>query len=182
MSPQEYIKTHLIGVEGGYVNDPSDSGGETIWGITKNTAVANGYTGAMKDITKDQAADIYYKAFFLANKLDLIYDVDPVIAFEILDTVVNTGSGTKWLQEILNACNNIGTLYPDITVDGKYGNQTVAAMKALYSKRGESQASKVLLIGLNAKQFNYYLDLVQRREKDEKFFWGWITNRVVAQL
>lgn len=182
MTPQEYIKTHIIAVEGGYVNDPADSGGETIWGITKRTAIANGYAGNMKDMTKDQAADIYYKAFYLANKLDLIYAVDPIIAFEILDTAVNTGGKLEWLQELLNLANNGGTQWPDIVVDGKYGQKTVNAMNSLYAMRGYDSASKFLLVGLNAYQFKFYSDLALKRPKDEKFFWGWVNNRVINQL
>ena len=30
----------VIGHEGGYVNHPSDPGGETNWGVTRNTARA----------------------------------------------------------------------------------------------------------------------------------------------
>ena len=38
----------VLSHEGGYVNHPKDPGGETNWGITKRTALANGYTGAMR--------------------------------------------------------------------------------------------------------------------------------------
>ena len=49
----------IIDREAGYVNDPSDSGGETNWGITKHTALLNGYSGEMVNMTRDQAFDIY---------------------------------------------------------------------------------------------------------------------------
>jgi lysozyme family protein len=35
----------LIDVEGGYTNNPDDSGGETMWGVTIAVARRNGYTG-----------------------------------------------------------------------------------------------------------------------------------------
>ena len=41
------IVTALFAVEGGYVNDPRDPGGETNHGITKAVAVDAGYLGAM---------------------------------------------------------------------------------------------------------------------------------------
>ena len=46
---------NMIGHEGGYVNDPRDPGGETNHGVTKRVAVANGYTGSMKDLPLDTA-------------------------------------------------------------------------------------------------------------------------------
>ncbi|MCW8621188.1 glycosyl hydrolase 108 family protein, partial [Acinetobacter baumannii] len=36
--------------EGGYINHPSDPGGETNYGITKSVARQYGYKGSMKDI------------------------------------------------------------------------------------------------------------------------------------
>ena len=43
----------ILVVEGGYVNHPSDPGGETNYGITKSTAVRHGYTGSMVDLPKE---------------------------------------------------------------------------------------------------------------------------------
>ena len=41
---KEKIISEIIRIEGGYVNDPSDSGGETRYGITKAVALENNYT------------------------------------------------------------------------------------------------------------------------------------------
>lgn len=41
------IIDEIIRVEGGYVNDPADSGGETNFGVTVAVARAHGYTGAI---------------------------------------------------------------------------------------------------------------------------------------
>lgn len=40
----------LIAIEGGYSNDPDDSGGETTWGVTERRARKFGYTGPMIDM------------------------------------------------------------------------------------------------------------------------------------
>ena len=54
----------VLAHEGGYVNHPQDPGGETNHGITLRTARANGYSGAMRDMTRAQAVEIYRKAFW----------------------------------------------------------------------------------------------------------------------
>lgn len=50
--------------EGGYVNHPSDPGGETNYGITKATAKANGYTGSMRSIPMSVVERIYAGKFW----------------------------------------------------------------------------------------------------------------------
>ena len=56
---KEKIINEIIRVEGGYVNDPRDSGGETNFGITVAVARANGYNGRMDCMPRDVAFDIY---------------------------------------------------------------------------------------------------------------------------
>lgn len=43
----------VLSHEGGYVNHPKDPGGETNWGITKRTAMANGFNGSMRAMTRE---------------------------------------------------------------------------------------------------------------------------------
>lgn len=45
------IINEIINSEGGYVNDPSDSGGETKYGITFATARSCGITKQIEDLT-----------------------------------------------------------------------------------------------------------------------------------
>src|SRR6266478_2656628 len=48
----------LIGNEGGYVFDPRDPGGETMYGITSRVAAKHGYAGAMRDLPLELAKSI----------------------------------------------------------------------------------------------------------------------------
>lgn len=80
------IFDRLIGHEGGYVNHPQDPGGETHWGITKRTAVANGYMYAMKNMTREQAYQIYEKAFWQRYRCA---ELKPAVAYQFFDAVVN---------------------------------------------------------------------------------------------
>ena len=60
------ILEHVLANEGGYVDDPRDAGGETMLGITKAVARANGYAGPMRDLTRAKALDIYRGQYVIA--------------------------------------------------------------------------------------------------------------------
>ena len=80
--------------EGGYVNHPADSGGETNFGITK--AVYDMYRKSknlpqrsVKNITSEEIEEIYYKKYYQASGADKI--ADEVLALIHFDTAVNMG-------------------------------------------------------------------------------------------
>lgn len=54
----------VLKIEGGYVNDPDDPGGETNYGITKAVARSHGYNGSMKEMPKSKAIEIYKKSYW----------------------------------------------------------------------------------------------------------------------
>ena len=110
------IFNRLIGHEGGYVNDPRDPGGETNWGITKRTAQANGYTGNMKTMTRQQAYEIYYRAFWLRYNCEQMPDA---VAYQFFDAAVNHGFGnaSRMLQRA------VGVL--DDGIIGKYSLEAI---------------------------------------------------------
>lgn len=169
----------LIGKEGGYTNDPRDSGGETIWGITKFTADSFGYKGDMKLMTKDQAKEIYRARYWIQPKFDQVYKINPAIAMEMFDTGVNMGSGTavKFLQRALNVLNNGGTTYPDMAVDGGLGAMTLAALQKFLDTR-KQDGVVVMMKMLNAQQAVKYMEISENAAKNEAFMYGWVHNRV----
>jgi Putative secretion activating protein len=169
----------LIGREGGYVNDPKDPGGETIWGITKAVARENGYTGPMRAMTRDQAKAIYRAKYWAKPGLYLIAPLSAAIAEEVFDTGVNMGTGTAgmMLQRALNALNRQGKDYADIKVDGAIGPATTAALKAFLTKRG-AKGETVMLKALNCLQGARYIEIAEAREASEAFVFGWLDNRV----
>ena len=83
MNFQECLN-EVLKKEGGYVNDPNDSGGETNYGITKNVAVSFGYNGNMKTIPMDIVAQIYKKKYWDALRLDDISVLFPKTAKKII--------------------------------------------------------------------------------------------------
>jgi lysozyme family protein len=179
MSQKDKIINHIIKIEGGYVNDPSDSGGETNWGITKSVARANGYYGDMKDMPKSKAFEIYEKKYWHSLRLDDVEELDRDVAAELADTGINMGTGraAEFLQRSLNVLNNRGQHYPDLVVDRSIGPATISALTAYKQRRGK-EGMKILFQMLNCLQGAYYVTLSERREKDEKFIYGWFKNRV----
>lgn len=170
----------IIRVEGGYVNDPSDSGGETNWGITVKTARLYGYTGSMKTMTQGDAEAIYIERYWNPLKLDLIADIAPQTTEELLDISVNMGvrRAGEFLQRLLNVMNNRGRYYDDIDADGIVGGRTLEALHSYIGVRGRD-GDRVLMGALNCMQGGFYIDLAERRSKDERFVYGWLKNRVV---
>lgn len=174
----------VLRAEGGYVNNPNDPGGETMYGITVATARANGYTGAMKDLPKEVARQIYYKRYVVEPGFDKLLDKAPYVAAELVDSGVNLGPAwpAKWLQIALNAFNDGGTLYPDLVVDGKLGPATYAAFDAYMRRRKRDDGERVMVVALNCLQGARYLELCQTNRKLEEFEYGWLRNRVAAHV
>ncbi|NYT81457.1 glycoside hydrolase family 108 protein [Alcaligenaceae bacterium] len=109
----------LIGHEGGYVNHPDDPGGETNWGITLRTARESGYTGSMRNLTREQAREIYRVAYWQRARCD---EFDGAIAFQVFDAAVNHGIGNsiRFLQRAAGVAD-----------DGAIGPVTMAAVRAM---------------------------------------------------
>jgi len=57
------------------------------------------------------------------------------------------------------------------------GPRTLAALKTYIYIRKEAGCA-VLHRALNALQGAFYISLVERRQKDERFVYGWFANRV----
>lgn len=170
----------VIKIEGGYVNDPSDSGGETKYGITAAVARRNGYTGRMKDLSYADAYKIYERLYWKSLRLDDVIEMSKELAWELFDTGVNMGVGRagSFLQRGLNVMNNGGKFYDDLNVDGAVGPKTLGALNAYYARRGV-EGMVVLTELLNCLQGAFYVTLAERRQKDEKFIYGWFKHRVV---
>jgi len=179
MSLKNEIINDILSVEGGYVNDPSDSGKETNHGITIKVARDYGFNGSMKELSKDLAYEIYSAKYWDALKLDDIEELSEKIAGEVADTGVNMGvsRAAKFLQRSLSVLNKKGLLFNDLVADGKIGLKTITAMATYIEHRGKG-GETVLYNMLNCLQGAFYVELAERREKDEKFIYGWFKNRI----
>lgn len=162
----------VLAHEGGYVNHPSDKGGETIWGVTIGTARRFGYTGPMRTMTRAQAIEIYRKLFW-ENRFDRIAFM-PKLAYSLMDFGVNSGPGrpAEALQRALNVLNNGGKRWPDLTVDGSIGGQTVAALSACRTVMPD--AEELLDFAVNSLRVAFIINFAERDPKQEVFMLGWL--------
>lgn len=169
---KQRIIDDVIQLEGKYSNDPFDSGGETCWGITKQTARRNGYLGPMQDLPLATAKDIYADEFWVDNKMDAVYDMSPLVSSEMYEVGVNGGTARPWniAQRVLNAMNK--GEWDVLTVEGVADQQTIDALKKAIESRGEKYIFNIF----NQGQFAFYLELTERRPKDRLYFNGWITR------
>ena len=136
--------------EGGYVNDPTDLGGETNFGITKRF-----YPDVdIKNLTKEGAKEIYKRDYWDKNKCG---DLPSQLRHIYFDMCVNMGKRTA-VKVLQRAAVNKGK---DIEVDGGLGPATLAAVKNVELER------------VRAYRVKYYVDLVNKKPEQEKFYFGW---------
>lgn len=178
-SLKQTVIDDIIDIEGDYSDNKDDSGGETRWGITKAVARANGYKGDMRDLPRALAFAVYEDRYWKPLQLDTIAELSPKIAAELADTGINQGIGraAEFLQRCLNVLNKQGLLYPDLKVDGSLGPATLRNLRSFLLTRGRP-GELVLFRMLNCLQGAFYVELAEKRQKDETFVFGWFQNRV----
>lgn len=112
---------HVIGIEGGYVNDPKDPGGETKFGISRRAYPAED----IRNLSLERAKFLYRRDYWDAIKGDAL--PYPLNLF-VFDAAVNQGvdPAIRLLQKTLN-----------VAQDGVLGGQTIKAAQAM---RNESVA------------------------------------------
>lgn len=159
----EFMIRDLIKREGGYVNDPNDSGGPTKYGITQRTLSAwrevSCSVSDVKNLTEDEALAIYRAEYYLLPRIDAL----PVsLQKHVFDIGVNSGPRTaiRLLQRSIN------TFGKNIVEDGIIGPQTLDALNG------------VSLIAVNdtlvSLRIDFYNDIVNKEPGNKRFLNGWI--------
>lgn len=165
----------VVAVEGGYVNNPADPGGETNHGITVQVARDNGYQGPMRELPLAVAEDIYTKSYIETPNFHRVIAMSPAVGKKLVDVGVNAGQAraARWFQVALNHLSRGGADFQQVEVDGQVGNQSLAAYKALERKRGRIKACELVLKLVDAQQGAHYMSL-----NKPMFIVGWADNRL----
>ncbi|MDH5855683.1 glycoside hydrolase family 108 protein [Lampropedia aestuarii] len=169
----------VVAIEGGYSNDPNDSGGETNHGITVAVARDHGFTGAMADLTVEKAQEIYAESYIKKPKFDLVLALSPAVGAKLTDIGVNAGPGraARWLQQSLNDLSRGGRDYAIVAADGDIGPRTIAAYEALVKRRGRIKACELTLKLLDGYQAAHYSTLA-KGVANSSFMVGWVDHRL----
>ncbi len=143
--------------EGGYIDDPSDKGGETKFGISKRA-----YPDVdIKNLTINGAKTIYKRDYWDKIKADDINS--QAVANDLFDTAVNMGARTA--SKILQGCANT---HPD----GYIGANSLKAINATNEE--------LLLLRFKLAKIARYAYITKKRPENKKYLLGWINRTLGA--
>lgn len=152
------VKEGLIGTPQqrravGYVNDPTDMGGETKFGVAKN----GNPDLNIRTLDWAGASSVYYKRYWLAASCDKLTEFAPRVAVLHFDGAVNHGviRANRFLQRALG-----------VKEDGVIGNQTLGVAKLA------NQISLCHTICDIREKF--YRDIVANKPAQVRFLNGWL--------
>lgn len=130
MGQFEEHATKVLTFEGGLVDNPRDPGGITKYGISLRAYPHLGTSG-IKNLTKDEALEIYRRDYWDPIRGDDIGELSPRLALVVFDTAVHSGTvqAAKLLQSALGEIEKVP--HPD----GIIGSQTLAALKLVNCER-----------------------------------------------
>lgn len=180
-------------IEKGYVDNKRDLGGKTRFGVTEGLAQQYRhlwpkykFNGVMSELPLDLAKEIYFLEFWVPLRLGQIARFSPELSHRIFDFAVNTGKGNAVtaLQRLLNVLNHRQEYYPDIRVDGGFGDMTFNTVVAYFKTKGQRpNVDKHLELGMLALQLSHYVNISESRpnEDNEVFTEGWF-NRAVSEF
>lgn len=155
--------------EGGFSDNPHDSGGATMKGITQRVfdsylAMHHRPHAPVRAISDSEVSDIYESQYWKLCKCDMLPEELAIVVF---DTAVNTGCSRaiKILQATL-----------DINADGIIGGGTLGAVADFCKSDAEIA---FLADSYLTKRENFYRNLVTLKPGNQGFLKGWL-NRTQA--
>ena len=147
--------------EGGYVNDPLDSGGRTNLGVTQRVweeFVGHPVTEAdMKALTPEKIAPMYKLKYWNPSYCEVL---PKGLDYVVFDFAVNAGTGrsVKTLQQAIGC-----------VADGVIGPKTMATIN--------DANPKDLITKFSDARADFYQGIVARKPDQARFIKGWL-NRV----
>jgi len=195
-----------LGLEGGYVDDPVDPGGETNHGVTVAVARDNGFRGEMIDLKRECDYSVRLPASIAATlDPEVIEDAetdddgDEPCAAQIYyrDYVEKPGFVPlfvidPWVaREVFDTAINMGPSRPSrffqrsvnrlcgtqLVVDGKIGPQTIKAWDDCRTNL-DIPVCQAMIHDLDRQQRDEYLRLIRNNPSLNRFRRGWLNHRI----
>lgn len=146
--------------EGGFVNNPADPGGATLWGVTlktyRNNFGRDKTIDDLKRMTYQEWRMIMKNGYWDKCKGDLIKNQS--VAEILADWCVNAGTvAIKRVQWILG-----------VSVDGIIGKKTIAALN--------NMDQRYLHYTIKEARVKYYKDLAEKKSQLSIFLNGWLNR------
>lgn len=153
---------YLLQEEGGWSNNPSDTGGKTMWGVTQG--VYDDYRSRLKQlpkqsvskVTKAEARELYDIMYWRASACDRL---PWPISYLVFDAAVNSGTNRaiRWMQAGLS-----------LPQDSRVGQGTLAAAQQAVATGNGSAMLEIV-----AARAEFLARLVQRSPSQATFLVGW---------
>lgn len=159
--------------EGGFVDDPVDTGGATNYGVSLRWLRSLGTEGDIdgdgdvdwrdvKGLTREQAIELYRTKWWAPYAYESIANIG--VCAKAFDLAVNMGSSQahRLLQRAVRAAGG------KVVEDGKFGPKTLEAVNAADGRS--------LLCALRSEAAGYYRGLVVAKQEREKWLNGWLNR------
>lgn len=170
MANFETAVAKMLAHEGGYVNDPSDPGGETYKGVARKMFskwdgwvtidILKRKPGFPATLDKDLALHEKIEQFYKVNFWDKVRGdeiANDEVAFSIFDFAVNAGVGVSsaLAQRVVEA-----------KPDGVIGPKTIAEINKFDPEH--------FLAAFTVAKIARYAYIVKNRPESRKYFYGWV--------
>jgi len=181
----ERAYSRLKEIEGGLSDHPSDSGGETAYGWTYDTAKDAGWKGLkskfLKEFTIEDSEKLLFSYYWERLMLQKVAESCENVSFQILDFAFHAGEekSIKAFQTGLNLFNRKQKDYEDIKVDGIIGKKTIGAYDGLVKTRSQATTGKLLTAFITVEHGHHLNTVSEKWEKNEDFMVGWYLKRII---
>ena len=160
---------YMLKNEGGYVNNSTDPGGETKYGISQRS-----YPNLnIRELSLKDAQKIYFCDYWLKGKFEQIPDEN--VATQLFDLSVNLGIRATTIV-LQRALRSVGI---NVVEDGLLGPQTLSGAIFCCTPNGSKPSN--LLAAIKSEAAGYYRLVAAKKPQQQKFLKGWL-NRTYKQI
>ena len=121
--------------------------------------------------------------FFKKSGAAAILSTHPHLSRLLFNLAVHAGvqAAVRDLQTILNLHNNCGKRWKDLLVDGWFGPTTDGIFETYIAFRRNHRGRDIIMADFIIRMGSRYQDICLRRERSEKYYYGW-QQRILKEI